>query len=81
MAEEVKRTFRNDHDIEFWRDAAISAMQGIQESGWKLLGAFADIDKADTANIAFDMADAMLEEYHKRLDDADFPVESINVFD
>jgi len=44
MANKTKRTFRNDHDIEFWRSAAISAMQGIQESGWKFIGTFADIE-------------------------------------
>lgn len=81
MADKTKRTFRNDHDIEFWREAAVSAMQGIQESGWKFLGTFADIDTNDTASLAFNMADAMLEEYHRRLDEADFPVESIDIFD
>ena len=81
MADKTKRTFRNDHDIEFWREAAVSAMQGIQESGWKFLGTFADIDTNDTASLAFNMAYAMLEEYHRRLDEADFPVESIDIFD
>lgn len=81
MAGKTKRTFRNDHDIEFWREAAISAMQGIQESGWKFLGTFADIDTNDTANLAFNMADAMLEEYHRRLDEVDCPEDSDDIFD
>jgi len=56
-------------------------MQGIQESGWKFLGTFADIDTGDTANLAFNMADSMLKEYHRRLDEAGFPVEIIDNFD
>lgn len=78
-ASDKKREFRNDHDIEFWRETAISAMQGIQESGWKFLGTFADIDTNDTANLAFNMADAMLEEYHRRLDETNCPEDIIDI--
>ena len=81
MANEKKRRFRNNYDIEFYQQAAIAAMQGIQESGWKLLGAFADIDMGDTAKLAFDMADAMLEEYQKRMSEAQSTDDGIDIFD
>ena len=62
--------FRNEYDIEFYKQAAIAAMQGIQESGMKL-SPVADIFVKETAKLAFNMADAMLGELHKRLDKED----------
>ena len=60
--------FRNEYDIEFYKNCAITAMQGIQESGTKLsLGA--DIFMKETAKLAFKMADAMLDELHEKLKD------------
>ena len=59
--------FINEYDIEFYKQTAIAAMQGLQESGTKLSTA-ADIFVKETAKLAFNMADAMLEELHRRLD-------------
>ncbi len=67
--------FRNEYDIEFYKNAAIAAMQGIQESGTKLsLGA--DIFVKETAKIAFKMADAMLDELHEKLKDSELESKS-----
>lgn len=64
----MNRIFRNDHDIEFYSDCAIAAMQGIQESGMKIEGFAAMLMPAKLSKVAFDMADAMLAEYQKRTD-------------
>ena len=50
----------------FYENAAIAAMQGYQESV-KEVAILADIDHSATAKAAFNMADAMLEEYRKRV--------------
>lgn len=52
-------------DNEFWMNCAISAMQGMQESGTKI-SILSDVFPNETAKFAFDMADAMLEELKKR---------------
>lgn len=53
-------------ELEFYRNAAIAAMQGYQESV-KEVAILADIDHSAAAKAAFNMADAMLEEYRKRI--------------
>lgn len=59
---------KNLHGVEldFYMNSAISAMQGIQENGTKL-GVVADLLPKRTAELAFDMADAMLSEFRKRV--------------
>ena len=53
---------------EFYRQAAIAAMQGLQESGLKSLEiAFDDLPK-ELAKRSFDIADAMVAEYLERKD-------------
>lgn len=59
--------FRSEHDIEFYANCAIAAMQGIQESGMKIEGFAAMLMPGRLAEVAFNMADAMLNEYQKRL--------------
>ena len=53
-------------ELEFYKNAAIAAMQGYQESA-KEVAILADIDHSITAKAAFNMADAMLDEYRKRV--------------
>lgn len=50
----------------FWKECAINAMQGFQESGGKV-GIAADFLQKETARLSFKMADAMLREYMERL--------------
>lgn len=63
----MDRNFRNEYDVEFYSNCAIAAMQGIQESGMKIEGFAAMFMPAKMAEVAFNMADAMLSEYQKRL--------------
>ena len=63
----MDRNFRNEYDVEFYANCAIAAMQGIQESGMKIEGFAAMLMPAKMSKVAFDMADAMLSEYQKRL--------------
>lgn len=65
----MDRKFRNEHDVQFYADCAIAAMQGIQESGMKIEGFAAMLMPAKISKVAFDMADAMLAEYQKRTDE------------
>lgn len=65
----MDRKFRSEHDIEFYANCAIAAMQGIQESGMKIEGFAAMLMPAKMSKVAFDMADAMLTEYQKRTDE------------
>lgn len=53
-------------DLEFYKQCAIAAMQGIQESGTKL-GLVVDLIPNELAEKAFHIADAMLVEYKKRI--------------
>lgn len=50
---------------DFYQQCAIAAMQGLQEGG-RVLGVVSDVMAKATARIAFDMADAMMEEYSRR---------------
>ena len=59
---------KNKSELDFYMDAAIAAMQGIQESGWKV-GLISDFLPHELAAKSFDIADAMLEELHKRLNE------------
>lgn len=65
----MSANFRNEYDMRFYADCAISAMQGIQESGMKIEGFAAMLMPAKMSKVAFDMADAMLAEYQKRTDE------------
>lgn len=51
---------------EFYQQCAIGAMQGIQENGTKF-GLVADFLPKELAMKAFDIADAMVIEYRKRI--------------
>lgn len=57
---------KHDELIKFWKECAINAMQGFQESGGKV-GITADLLQGETAKLSFKMADAMLREYMERL--------------
>ena len=50
---------------EFWQNAALYAMQGIQETG-HYVGLAADLAPQVLAEKSFNIADAMLEEMRKR---------------
>ncbi len=54
---------------EFYTTAALYAMQGIQESGYRIEGALATIMPNKLAMLSFEIADAMLSEYRKRMCD------------
>lgn len=64
--EGCKRYFLNDSEKQFYMNCAISAMQGIQENNLKIGSVVAEICLKETAKLAFDMADAMLNEFHNR---------------
>lgn len=51
---------------DFYQQCAIAAMQGIQESNSKL-GLVADFIPKELAVKAFDIAEAMVKEYQKRI--------------
>ena len=53
---------------EFYTTAALYAMQGIQESGYRIEGALATILPSKLAKLSFDIADAMLIEYKNRME-------------
>lgn len=55
---------KNDDD--FYAQCAIAAMQGLQESGLKYIGTTLDLMPKELATKAFDIADAMLNEYNHR---------------
>lgn len=54
------------NELEFYQQCAIAAMQGIQEIGGKF-GILADAAPKEVAKLAFNFADAMWEEYNKRI--------------
>lgn len=54
------------NDKEFYMNCAIAAMQGMMESGTKFSEIAAVLLPKKLANEAFNIADAMLEEYRKR---------------
>lgn len=53
-------------DKQFYQNCAIAAMQGIQESNSKF-GLAMDFLPEELAKKSFDIAEHMLEEYHKRM--------------
>ena len=53
-------------NLELYKQTAIAAMQGIQEANGKL-GLVSDLLPRELARHAFDIADAMLEEYLIRI--------------
>ena len=53
-------------DKQFYQNCAIAAMQGVQESNSKL-GVAIDFMPKEIAKMAFDIAEHMLEEYHRRM--------------
>ena len=53
-------------DVDFYKNCAIAAMQGIQESGSKI-GLAMDFIPEELSKKAFDIADHMLTELHLRL--------------
>ena len=53
-------------DKQFYQNCAIAAMQGIQESNSKV-GLAMDFLPEELAKKSFDIAEHMLEEYHKRM--------------
>lgn len=55
-------------DKQFYQNCAIAAMQGIQESNTKL-GLAMDFLPEELAKKSFDIAEHMLEEYHRRMAD------------
>lgn len=55
-------------EYRFYLECAAYAMQGIQENGYKIFEVAATLVPKKTAELAFDMADAMVEELRKRLD-------------
>ena len=57
----------NEEERNFYQQSAIAAMQGIQESGFKIEGFAAMLMPTKMAEVAFNIADAMLSEYRKRL--------------
>lgn len=53
-------------DKQFYQNCAIAAMQGIQESNSKI-GLAMDFLPEELAKKSFDIAEHMLEEYHRRM--------------
>ena len=65
MDNEELRTLRRQN-MDFYNQAAIAAMQGIQEANSKI-GLVSDLLPHELAKRAFDIADAMLLEYFSRV--------------
>ena len=65
MDNEELRTLRRQN-MDFYNQAAIAAMQGIQEANSKI-GLVSDLLPHELAKRAFDIADAMLMESFNRL--------------
>jgi hypothetical protein len=57
--------FSTKEERDFYLQCAISAMQGLQESG-KKISLVSDLFPKETAKMAFKIADAMLNEYRDR---------------
>ena len=53
-------------DKQFYQNCAIAAMQGIQEANSKV-GLAMDFIPEELAKKSFDIAENMLEEYHRRM--------------
>lgn len=61
---------RQEYDeIRFWENAALNAMQGLMESQIKAESAIGVVAPDILAKESFSIADAMLEEYRRRVAD------------
>lgn len=54
---------------QFYEQSAISAMQGLQESGSAIFNIAEDLTPRIIAKLSFVIADCMLEEYIKKLNE------------
>ena len=63
------KTQREDGEIRFWESAALNAMQGLMESQIKAESAIGVVAPEILARESFRIADAMLEEYRRRITD------------
>ena len=60
---------QEDDEIRFWENAALNAMQGLMESQIKAESAIGVVAPDILAKESFRIADAMLEEYRRRVAD------------
>ena len=63
------KTHQEDGEIRFWESAALNAMQGLMESQIKAESAIGVVAPDILAKESFRIADAMLEEYRRRVTD------------
>lgn len=63
------KTQREECEIRFWESAALNAMQGLMESQIKAESAIGVVAPDILARESFRIADAMLEEYRRRITD------------
>lgn len=63
------KTRQEDGEIRFWENAALNAMQGLMESQIKAESAIGVVAPDILAKESFRIADAMLEEYRRRVAD------------
>ena len=63
------KTQQEDGEIRFWENAALNAMQGLMESQIKAESAIGVVAPDILARESFRIADAMLEEYRRRVAD------------
>lgn len=61
------KTHQEDDEIRFWENAALNAMQGLMESQIKAESAIGIVAPDILARESFRIADAMLEEYRRRI--------------
>lgn len=63
------KTQQEDGKIRFWENAALNAMQGLMESQIKAESAIGVVAPDILTKESFRIADAMLEEYRRRVAD------------
>ena len=63
------KTQQEEVEIRFWENAALNAMQGLMESQIKAESAIGVVAPDILAKESFRIADAMLEEYRRRVAD------------
>ena len=63
------KAHQEDDEIRFWENAALNAMQGLMESQIKAESAIGVAAPEILARESFRIADAMLEEYRRRVAD------------
>lgn len=63
------KTQREDGEIRFWENAALNTMQGLMESQIKAESAIGIVAPEVLTRESFRIADAMLEEYRRRVTD------------